>query len=200
MSSADPTAAARARRYRARQAGDAPVASSSAVELLERVVGELVALRGSVDKLAGAVHNRDAGVTRPAERDVTARHGGATDAHEGAGATPDDALPPGASVVVGVRDAVTAFETGARHGRIIEALEVRTAAGDRITPTVAALADAVELGARPTLEALIELRGLGLVERLEAPDPTQRDRWRLASPIRSNGGQLGAWGQEESNP
>lgn len=90
---ADPTAAERARRYRARRAA---VVTSRDDELLE-LLGDIRAMLVELVNIGGQpVHNRDASVTPAADRDVTNRHGA-----EGARVNPDDAGPTGPSVVVG---------------------------------------------------------------------------------------------------
>lgn len=160
----DPAAAARSRRYRARRraerAGGATIA-----ELLDALIEEVHNLRDTVDNFA------ERGVTFP-RRDATPHHARLNGAGAGAGAESDAGThPSGASTGVPVmRDAITALRVATLHGRILEQLA-------RSSATVPALADAIDLGQRPTLEALIELSGLGLVERAG-------DRWaRRDSPL-----------------
>lgn len=164
----DPRAAERARRYRARRRETEVAETISLPIILRELIDAVEKLRESVDNFG----RRD--VTVP-PRDVTPRHAPLNGAGAGPRAENDaPTLPSGASGSVNVtRDAVTAFSLAARQSRIVERLR-----GVHSPQTVAAIADACDLGEASTIEALSTLREIGLAERVPG-GRGERDRWQL---------------------
>lgn len=163
--SGDPTAAERARRYRARRRDDITpqIGSTDAIDLLRQLVA-------GVDRLCAAVENPGASVTSRTPRDVTERHGdepARAPARVGDTGPAPTGLGPGTSPM---RDGVTAFEAARQHSQLLELLT-------RGPASVAALADAAGVSQRDCLESLIELQRLGLVHRIAGMTPRDRDRW-----------------------
>jgi len=186
--SGDPTAAERARRYRARHR-DVTEQHADDLHALVVAVGELV----DVLRANGAqpVGNRDAGARHAPVRDVTDHHAG-----EGAPArahvTHDDPAPTAPRIVDAVNRDVTPVPVADGQVGIDELLGPHPAARplpplelellEALThspATVDALADAVSAGVRPVLEALIDLQRQGRVRRVAGETPRDRDRWRL---------------------
>ena len=179
----DPTAAERARRYRARRAAqrDGSVTSRPALEAqlveMRASIAQLVELVGT---LIHTVEKRDENGRHAVQRDVTERH-----APEGAPArtrvgtrlsAPSGPREP----YVNHRDVTPADAPSALAGRIIEVL------GRAHTPQSAApIADALELPAAAVLAELATLGGLGLVHRLAPETATGPIRWGLEPVVES---------------
>jgi hypothetical protein len=201
MSAADPTAAERARRYRARrrdreelhaQLGE--VATEPALEALGDAIAALVLevreLRAERGSPAPASHPDDGhahrfgcrlcGVDKPVEtvdkRDASRRHAGRRDvtarhAGEGAPARTRETGDQGPTGPVIARERE-------RHARAVaELLE-----GALAPPSLEAIADQLDAPQGAVLLALEDLVRRGVAERITPPDPRDRERYRLLPP------------------
>jgi hypothetical protein len=172
----DPTAAERARRYRARRRERDASVTLREPELVA-VVGQLVAelrvlsalIRADYPQSAPAVENRDGESVTPADRDVTERHapeGAPAPARVGARLTgPSGPSEPLASD----RNGVTPAEP-----RILELL-----AAVREPPSIGSIADALRIPSSEVADELVALQRIGRVRRIPATLPGDRDRWAL---------------------
>lgn len=170
----DPTAAERARRYRARRRErDAGVTSREpelvavVAQLVEEIreLAELV--RNGYPQNVPAVDNRNVTPSRSAERDATQRH-----ATKGAPAPARVYAAPGP--LQGPREP-TENQRDVTGERIL--VELRRAPGPA---SAEALADALDIPRGAVVAALGELQGAGLVARLTGSTPADRwgaDRW-----------------------
>ena len=172
----DPTAAERARRYRARRAAVTSRSSHGLGELvavLVRVAEDIEALLESYPQPAGAVGIRDDFARHAVPRDVTTRH-----AAEGARVAP--------ARTSAVSSTSGALETAAIPSRVTDPLvDVRArileALAGRSPHTAAALADALAISTAEALAGLVALAGLGRVRRIAATEIDGRDRWQLVT-------------------
>jgi hypothetical protein len=177
----DPTAAERARRYRARKRDAGVTSREPGLEaMLGEIRAELRALRLAVEgEYPQLVHRgdiRDAGARHAGRRDVTERHapeGARTPARVGTRLSP---LTGGGEPPVIDRD-VTPLER--TLDSILEELRAAPAPA-----SAAAISDATDLPLGGTIAALAELQRRGLVRRVAGVTPADRDRWQpiLAQP------------------
>ena len=169
---ADPTAAERARRYRARRAQrDATVTSREheLARVIAQLVDEIRELRRELT--SGDIHsvdNRDGGARHAVRRDVTERHAD-EGAHAPARVRTRLTAPTAPSEPASNRHVVTP-----RAERILEILG-RAHTGQ----SAAAIADALELRAVDVIADLVGLAGLSRVTRYAGSTPGERDRWAL---------------------
>jgi len=179
----DPTAAERARRYRARQREaqlerDASVMSrpaldAHALELVNERLGELLVeiralaelVRAGYPQPAPDVDSRNVTARHGAQRDVTKRHGAeAAPARAYAGTRLSGPTGPREPLEIH-RDVTTAEAV---------LVELRRAPAPA---SVGAIADAIDAPASSVAVALGELVGAGLVRRIPAETIRERDRW-----------------------
>ena len=184
----DPTAAERARRYRARRRDrDANVTlrESGLEAVLGEVRDELRALREALPVLAERgypqsapnVDSRNVTGRHAVQRDVTERHateGAPAPARVGARLS----APSGPREPLAVdRDDVT---TEPRILELLAAVHEPASAG--------AIADALRLPTSMVVDELVALQRIGRVQRIAATQPGERDRWRLLG-VADEGGE-----------
>lgn len=179
----DPTAAERARRYRARRRerdvterhGGAELVAVLA-QLVERVEELAELVRAGYPPSAVTVDKRDDFARHAVRRDVTERHASesarAGDARTGT--APGSYGAEGAVAIPDLSSRVTDPGVDPR-GRILEALAGRS------PHSVAAIADAIGLSSRDAAAELVALAGLGRVRRVGAILPGDFDRWELVT-------------------